>query len=145
MNDKLREALDLLNKINTMPLSDDDSGCIVQARVRLNEALAASKQEQSEYDRGWKDGYKHGAWASKQEPQAQAGEPEVHVTMDDAIAAGDGTLHGAIEYWQNQCAKKDPALDAAEKALNLTAGKMHTQPCHCQQCKAITQCKEARK
>lgn len=26
-------------------------------------------------------------------------------TMDDAIAAGDGTLHGAIDHWQDEAAR----------------------------------------
>lgn len=31
-------------------------------------------------------------------------------TMDDAIAAGDGTLHGAIDYWQNLATEAMDAL-----------------------------------
>lgn len=26
-------------------------------------------------------------------------------TMEDAIAAGTGTLHGAIDYWQEKCSQ----------------------------------------
>lgn len=31
-------------------------------------------------------------------------------TMDDAIAAGDGTLHGAISYWHQRALKAEAAL-----------------------------------
>lgn len=29
---------------------------------------------------------------------------DIKPTMAEAVAAGDGTLHGAIDYWQNKCA-----------------------------------------
>lgn len=32
--------------------------------------------------------------------------------MDEAIAAGNGTLHGAIDYWQNRCKKLEELLRA---------------------------------
>lgn len=31
-------------------------------------------------------------------------------SMEEAIAAGDGTLHGAIDYWQDKHAKLKAAL-----------------------------------
>jgi hypothetical protein len=34
-------------------------------------------------------------------------------TLDDAIAAGDGTLHGAIDYWQERALKAEAERDAA--------------------------------
>lgn len=37
--------------------------------------------------------------------------------MDDAIAAGDGTLHGAIDYWQDRARKAEEELDAARADL----------------------------
>lgn len=37
---------------------------------------------------------------------AQQAEP----TMSDALAAGDGTLHGAIDYWQERALKAEEAL-----------------------------------
>lgn len=39
-------------------------------------------------------------------PPKPAAQP---VTMDDAIAAGDGTLHGAIDYWQQRALKAEAA------------------------------------
>jgi hypothetical protein len=39
--------------------------------------------------------------------------PPAEPTMADAIAAGDGTLHGAIDYWQERALKAE-ALDDAE-------------------------------
>ena len=53
-------------------------------------------------------------------------------TMSDAIAAGDGTLHGAIDYWQQRALKAEQSEDsrridawASNPAwrLNLWAGK----------------------
>ena len=32
-------------------------------------------------------------------------------TMDDAVAAGDGTLHGAIDHWQDRALKAEAALN----------------------------------
>jgi hypothetical protein len=37
-------------------------------------------------------------------------------TMDDAIAAGDGTLHGAIDHWQARALKAESALAAHHTA-----------------------------
>lgn len=34
------------------------------------------------------------------------------VTMDDALAAGDGTLHGAIDHWQERALRAEAALSA---------------------------------
>ena len=34
-------------------------------------------------------------------------------TLDDAIAAGDGTLHGAIDHWQERALKAEAERDAA--------------------------------
>lgn len=46
-------------------------------------------------------------------PTAQLDAP----TLDDAIAAGDGTLHGAIDYWQKR------ALKAEAQPVNMTMTK----------------------
>ena len=35
--------------------------------------------------------------------------------MDDAIAAGDNTLHGAIDYWQAECEKLRAELAACRE------------------------------
>jgi hypothetical protein len=45
-----------------------------------------------------------------------------HSEMNDAIAAGDGTLHGAIDYWQKKAQREWQGLTTAErKALwNVT-------------------------
>lgn len=42
-------------------------------------------------------------------------------TMSDAIAAGDGTLHGAIDYWQQRASEdgRDAARWPATKFQNL--------------------------
>jgi hypothetical protein len=49
-------------------------------------------------------------------------------TMEDALAAGDGTLHGAIDYWQNRALAAEAARDVdetnkvlADNYLKLTA------------------------
>lgn len=44
------------------------------------------------------------------------------VTMQDAINAGDGTLHGAIDHWQNRCAELEEKLKVAEEALTSALG-----------------------
>jgi hypothetical protein len=36
--------------------------------------------------------------------------PQAAPTMEDALAAGDGTLHGAIDYWQGRALKAEAAL-----------------------------------
>ena len=46
------------------------------ARQKVREAL---EQQPADYDQGWKDGYKHGAWASEQQP---AEEPVAKVCHD---------------------------------------------------------------
>src|ERR1043165_1008987 len=43
-------------------------------------------------------------------PAASKGVP----AMDDAIAAGDGTLHGAIDYWRNRALAAEAARDVDE-------------------------------
>lgn len=45
-------------------------------------------------------------------------------TLDDAIAAGDGTLHGAIDHWQERALKAEAERDAARAALK-TANANH--------------------
>jgi len=49
-------------------------------------------------------------------------------TMEDALAAGDGTLHGAIDYWQNRALAAEAARDVddtnkvlADNYIELTA------------------------
>lgn len=49
--------------------------------------------------------------------EAQQGE---HGPLDDAIAAGDGTLHGAIDHWQNRALKAEADLAAAQPVLEST-------------------------
>lgn len=44
-------------------------------------------------------------------PEQEAQQP---VSMDDAIAAGDGTLHGAIDYWQRRALVKEQAAQVQE-------------------------------
>ena len=48
-------------------------------------------------------------------------------TMSDAIAAGDGTLHGAIDYWQQRASEDGRRIDAWASnpmwRLNRWAGK----------------------
>jgi hypothetical protein len=43
-------------------------------------------------------------------------------TLDDAIAAGDGTLHGAIDHWQERALKAEAERDAARDALRELIG-----------------------
>ena len=44
-------------------------------------------------------------------PEPPAQEP---TEIDNAIAAGDGTLHGAIDYWQERALKAEAKLAAQE-------------------------------
>lgn len=44
----------------------------------------------------------------------QAASPTVDQTMDEAVAAGDGTLHGAIDYWQERALKAEAAVGEQE-------------------------------
>jgi hypothetical protein len=39
--------------------------------------------------------------------------------MDDAIAAGNGTLHGAIDYWQARAEKAEAERDALRADAEL--------------------------
>lgn len=49
-------------------------------------------------------------------------------TLDDAIAAGDGTLHGAIDHWQERALKAEAERDAARAdALALAAERNNWQ------------------
>lgn len=51
-------------------------------------------------------------------PPPQAAQP----TMADAIAAGDGTLHGAIDYWQARALKAEAAQPVQAQAARQPAG-----------------------
>lgn len=42
--------------------------------------------------------------------------PTVEQAMEEAVAAGDGTLHGAIDYWQERALKAEAAVGEQEKA-----------------------------
>ena len=48
--------------------------------------------------------------------QADAQPAEPGPTMADAVAAGDGTLHGAIDHWQERALKAEKALAAQADA-----------------------------
>lgn len=50
-----------------------------------------------------------------------------HSEMDAAIAAGDGTLHGAIDYWQKKAMREWKGLTSAERKTlwNLSTKPMH--------------------
>lgn len=50
-----------------------------------------------------------------------------NITMDDAVAAGDGTLHGAIDYWQEQAALKDLEIMRLREALEDIRDGMNTK------------------
>lgn len=78
----------------TDPADEDDPECIRILRRDLKSAVLAAL-------------LRHGAEAAL---SAQA--HEAAPTMDDAIAAGDGTLHGAIDHWMNR------ALDAERVLLS---------------------------
>lgn len=136
MNDKLREALELLNKINTMPLSDDDSGRIVQARVRLNEALAASKPEPQDTRLCHANGDKclgcdhyHGKAPvcsyAKQEPQAQADKIEQGMRRSKLIGNSvEGMMESGLSFTQALDATlrvydhNEPQAQAGEQSSN---------------------------
>lgn len=47
------------------------------------------------------------------------------VTMDDALAAGDGTLHGAIDHWQERALRAEAEL-AARQPVGEPVAWMHT-------------------
>lgn len=64
----------------------------------------STKPDQSEYDRGWKDGYKHGAWAGK--PELQSYEP--------VDAPGDRIYQNASELFDALGIKPEPQAQAAE-------------------------------
>ena len=38
-----------------------------------------------------------------------------NASMDEAIAAGDGTLHGAIDYWQERALKAEAAVKSSQE------------------------------
>ncbi|WP_180859773.1 hypothetical protein [Stenotrophomonas maltophilia] len=42
------------------------------------------------------------------------------VTMDDALAAGDGTLHGAIDHWQERALRAEAELAARQPVGEIT-------------------------
>lgn len=42
------------------------------------------------------------------------------VTMDDALAAGDGTLHGAIDHWQGRALRAEAELAARQPVGQIT-------------------------
>lgn len=42
------------------------------------------------------------------------------ITFAEALAAGDGTLHGAIDHWQERALKAEAERDAARALLRET-------------------------
>ena len=124
----------------------------------------SAKTEKSEYDRGWKEGYKHGAWASKPEPQAQAGEPEVvalrwswyddadGLFYSDIIEAPGGGMQEtetysfiALQSHREAIAKKDAALKACVEVLKFFKEQATWGPNAELAAAAITQAQEALK
>ena len=80
----------------------------------------------NEYVKQWED-FDHGTWpecramreaaaalAELREDNARLRHP---TAMDEAIAAGDGTLHGAIDHWQQRSARAEAELDTQNRAL----------------------------
>ncbi|MBA0225158.1 hypothetical protein D7U89_06585 [Stenotrophomonas maltophilia] len=51
------------------------------------------------------------------------------VTMDDALAAGDGTLHGAIDHWQERALRAEAELAARQPVDSCTESE-------CKRCRA---------
>ncbi|KOQ69943.1 hypothetical protein [Stenotrophomonas maltophilia] len=47
------------------------------------------------------------------------------VTMDDALAAGDGTLHGAIDHWQERALRAEAELAARQPVGEPVAWMTH--------------------
>lgn len=47
------------------------------------------------------------------------------ITMDDAVLAGDNTLHGAIDYWQNKCQHQQSRIDDLEAQLAIAVDAMN--------------------
>ncbi|GEM_PF-5202449 len=47
------------------------------------------------------------------------------VTMDDALAAGDGTLQGAIDHWQERALRAEDEL-AARQPVEEPVGTVHS-------------------
>lgn len=46
------------------------------------------------------------------------------ITMDDAVLAGDNTLHKAIDYWQNKCQHQQSHIDDLEAQLAIAVDAM---------------------
>ena len=81
------EALELaLSSHGVLLLSDppQDSWKTRNVEGKSREAITALRQaleqQPADYDQGWKDGYKHGAWASEQQP---AEEPVAWIYEDE--------------------------------------------------------------
>lgn len=55
-----------------------------------------------------------------------------HSEMDKAIAAGDGTLHGAIDYWQEEARRYAQNADFWRSEAEKTQPEM--QPCAGRNC-----------
>ncbi len=51
--------------------------------------------------------WNHGRWEDRRQP----------VTMDDALAAGDGTLHGAVDHWQERALRAEAELAARQPVV----------------------------
>jgi hypothetical protein len=48
---------------------------------------------------------------------------EQPVTMEDAVAAGDGTLHGAVDYWQERALRAEVAVPEGYVVVPLKVTK----------------------
>lgn len=142
-NDALREAL--IEHIKAAIVEHCCGSDLYMSALRAAEKIEAiaqqpapeaAKHETSEYDRGWKDGYKHGAWSAKPEQQAQ-GEPwkdhdtaklvnelrdvaiQFHAAQQlrERIAYIIKPLADQLQSHREAIAKKDAALQACVEAL----------------------------
>lgn len=67
-------------------------------------------------------GIGHALAAMSMKQVAGGGGVDASPTMEDAVAAGDGTLHGAIDYWQGRALAAEaanPATPVADEAMAL--------------------------
>lgn len=81
------------------------------ARVQFDAWLEANSIDTTRWGDGeYTDPAAHNYWRAWQAALA-ARQP---VTMDDALAAGDGTLHGAIDHWQERALRAEAELAARQ-------------------------------
>ena len=116
----LDEAITALRRALEQQLADSRCKHGVWA---ADHCFKCEKQQQpADYDQGWKDGYKHGAWASEQQPAEEPvawtdGYRNIYSLEEKAAGCEDAVIPlypHPVEHWSDCAVNNEPAYPAGE-------------------------------